>query len=77
MLGNCASDTPLRSFHNENLIGDLLQHRKVMEVLGATSMIKPVKETPQLAGLGFNATVRDELIVKITGSHKRTLKIKF
>jgi hypothetical protein len=29
------------------------------------------------ASLGFNATVKDELIVKLTGSHKKVIKIKF
>ena len=27
--------------------------------------------------VGFNATVKDELIVKLQGSFKRTIKIKF
>ena len=75
MLDNCHSDAPLRSFHNEFLIGDLLNHRKVTEVLANTTKLTPTKN--QLAGLGFNATVNDELIVKLTGSHKRTIKIKF
>ena len=59
----------------ENLIPELAEHRKVLEVLGATTMIEPSDK--QLSGLGFNATVRDELIVKVSGSHKRVLKIKF
>ena len=46
-----------------------------MEVLGATNMIAPAEK--QLSGLGFNATVKDELIVRLAGSFKRTLKIKF
>ena len=75
MLQGCKTDTSIRSFHNENLISDLLQHRKVMEVLGATNMIEPSDK--QLSGLGFNATVRDELIVRLQGSFKRVLKIKF
>jgi hypothetical protein len=75
MLDNCKSDIPLRSFHNENLTSDLLQHRKVMEVLGNTTMLEPATE--QLCGLGFNSTVKDELILKLNGSHKRTIKVKF
>lgn len=75
MLENCKSDIALRSFHTEFLNGDLLEHRKVMEVLGETTKLEPA--TKQLCGLGFNATVNDELIVKLSGSHKRTIKIKF
>lgn len=75
MLDGCKSDVPMRSFHNENLIGDLLEHRKVMEVLADTTRLSPSNE--QLAGLGFNATVKDELIVKLNGTHKRTVKIVF
>jgi hypothetical protein len=75
MLENCKSDIPLRSFHNENLNSELLQHRKVMEVLGNTTMLEPANK--QLCGLGFNSTVKDELILKLSGTHKRTIKIKF
>lgn len=74
MLDGCKTPTAIRSFHNENLIPELLAHRKVMEVLGTTNMITPYDK--QLSGLGFNATVNDELIVRVTGSHKRVLKIK-
>jgi hypothetical protein len=75
MLDGCKSPSSIRSFHNENLASDLLEHKKVMEVLGATNMISPADK--QLSGLGFNATVNDELIVKLGGNFKRTLKIKF
>lgn len=75
MLEGCKCPTSIRSFHNENLIPELLTHRKVMEVLGATNHIEPTDK--QLSGLGFNATVKDELIVRIQGTHKRMLKIKF
>jgi len=75
MLDGCKSPVSIRSFHNENLLPELSAHRKVLEVLGATNMIEPTKK--QLSGLGFNATVRDELIVKLQGTHKRIIKIKF
>lgn len=75
MLDKCKTKAAVRGFHNENLISELLKHRKVMEVLGSNNMIKP--EGSQLAGLGFNSTVKDELIVKCSGSFKRMLKIKF
>lgn len=75
MLDGCKSPVSIRSFHNENLIPELAEHRKVLEVLGTTNMIPPTDK--QLSGLGFNATVRDELIVKLQGTHKRMMKIKF
>jgi hypothetical protein len=75
MLKNCKCDKPIRSFHNENLLPELITHKRVLEVLGNTNMIEPTDK--QLSGLGFNSTVRDELIVKLSGSHKRTIKIKF
>lgn len=75
MLDNCKSPVGIRSFHNENLIPELIQHRKVMEVLGSTNTIDSTDK--QLSGLGFNATVRDELIVKLSGTFKRMIKIKF
>jgi hypothetical protein len=75
MIDGCKSPTDIRSFHNENLLPELAQHRKVLEVLGATNMISSSEK--QLSGIGFNATVRDELIVKLQGSHKRIIKIKF
>lgn len=75
MLDNCKCQTSIRSFHAENLIPELSQHRKVLEVLGNTTMIEPTEK--QLSGLGFNATVKDELIVRLQGSHKRIIKIKF
>ena len=75
MLDECKSDVSLRSFHVENLNSDLLQHRKVMEVLGTTTMLEP--NNNQLCGIGFNSTVGDELNLKISGSHKRSIKVRF
>jgi hypothetical protein len=75
MLENCISPTPITSFHMENLIPDLAKHRKVLETLGTSIKVDSIPK--QLSGLGFNATVKDELIVKLSGSFKRTVKIKF
>lgn len=75
MLEGAKSPVSIRSFHNENLIPELLTHRKVMEVLGAQTMVEPTEK--QLSGLGFNATVKDELILKLSGTHKRMIKLKF
>lgn len=76
MLDNCKAVGKIRGFHNENLLPDILKHKKVMEVLGNTHMIEPSNDK-QLSGLGFNSTVRDEVIVKCAGNFKRMLKVKF
>ena len=75
MLEGCKSPTQIRGFHNENLIPELLTHRKVMEVLANTTMVESTDN--QLSGLGFDATVRDEVVVRLKGSHSRVIKIQF
>lgn len=75
MLNGAKAEDSLRSFHSENLKPELAEHRKVLEVLGTTTMIEP--KGKQLSGLGFNSTVRSEVILKLGGSHKRVIKVKF
>jgi hypothetical protein len=77
MLEGCHNETPVRTFHNTNLKAELLgQHRKVMDVLGNQCTVK-ADAKGQLAGVGFNSTLRDEVIVRLSGSFKRVIKIKF
>jgi hypothetical protein len=74
-LEGCHSDSPMRSFHIENLNGELLAHRKVLEIYGMTDKLEPT--TKQLAGLGFTDDSKETLIVKVEGNFKRTIKVKF
>jgi hypothetical protein len=76
MLENCKSPTSIRSFHNENLLPELAEHRRVLEVLASINMIESTPK--QLSGLGFNATVPNKLIIKLqTLTTKKIIKIKF
>lgn len=75
MLEGAKAPGSIRGFHNEFLIPELLEHRKVMEVLGATLKVESTDK--QLSGLGFNATVRDEVVLRLQGSHKRVIKVQF
>lgn len=75
MLDKCKAESDIRSYHIENFNTELALHRKVLEPLASTIMISP--EGDQLSGLGFNATVKDSLIIKLSGNFKRTIKIKF
>ena len=75
MLQGCKNPNPVRGFHNEHLISDLMSNRKVLDVLGDSALIPPTEN--QIAGVGFNATVRDEVILRLTGSFKRVIKVQF
>ena len=75
MLEGAKAPEAIRGFHNEFLIPELLEHRKVMEVLGATLKVESTDK--QLSGIGFNATVRDEVVLRLQGSHKRVIKVQF
>ena len=75
LLDGCYSDEPIRPFHIENLKGELLEYRKVLEVFGNTSKLEPTKD--QLAGLAFTDDSKESLIVKVEGSFKRTVRVKF
>jgi hypothetical protein len=76
MLDGCKAPAPIRSYHAENLVQELAAHRKVLEPFGSTIMLES-NEDPQLSGVGFGLGVTNEVIVKLEGNFKRTMKIKF
>lgn len=75
MLDGAKAPESIRGFHNEFLIPELLEHRKVMEVLANSMKVESTDK--QLSGLGFNATVRDEVVLRLQGTHKRVIKVQF
>lgn len=75
MIDECKTDSGVRSFHSENLTPEISKHRKVLEVLGAVNMLEPTDK--QLSGLGFNATVKDEIFLRLQGNFKRVIKVLF
>lgn len=72
-IDGCKNPGKIRSFHIENLKPELVAHRKVFEVLGNANMIEPGEN--QLSGLGFDATVRDSVILRLKGTHNRVIKV--
>jgi hypothetical protein len=75
MMEDCKCPDSMRTFHNENLNAELTAHRKVLDVLGANCSVAPTEK--HLAGVGFNATVKDSVIVRVKGTFNRMLKITF
>lgn len=74
MLEGCTLDETIRSFHSENLNTELTGARKTLERLGEVTRLEP--ESKSLSGVGFNTTVKDEVILRLKGSHQRVIKVK-
>lgn len=75
MLQNCINPGTPRGFFNEYLKDDLMKHKRVFEVLG--SKMKVAESDTQLSGVGFSSTQRNSVVVRVEGTSKRLLKVKF
>ena len=74
-LEGCKSPDKLRGFHNEFLNSELREHRKVLDVLAHTMKVESTDG--QLSGLGFNATVKDNVIIRVKGEVNSIIKVTF
>lgn len=73
MLKDCKNPDATRGIYNEFLRGELDQHRKVFEALGAKTKCPPSDN--QLSGVGFSSTRKDEVTVVVNS--KRAYKVQF
>ena len=75
MLEGCKNDGKARPFYNEFLNSELDKHRKVLEVVG--SKMRTDETDDQLSGLGFSSTQRNSILVRVTGTFARIVKVLF
>lgn len=74
-IQGCKTSDKMRAFHVDQLHSDLLPVRKAIDLLGNFLVIEPADK--QLSGIGFNSTVKEELILKLKGTFERTIKVQF
>lgn len=78
MIDGAKAEDTVRGFFNEFLNEDLNKHRKVLELIGSKMKAEEVADYEhQLSGVGFSSTVRDHVILRVTGATTRLLKVVF
>lgn len=75
MLQNCVNPEDTRGFYNEFLRDDLIEHKKVFEMLA--SKLKVSYNASQLSGIGISTTQKEDVLVRVKGSINRVLKVTF
>lgn len=73
MLKDCQNPEQPNGFFNEYLKNELLEHKRVFEALGGKMKVAPSQD--QLSGVGFSATQRNTLVVRVTGHVNRIIKV--
>ena len=75
MLKDCKNPNTPNGFYNEFLKHELEPHKRVFEALGNKMAVE--ESDNQLSGIGFSATKRNDLIVRVRNDNMRVMRVKF
>lgn len=76
MLKDCVNPDEPNGFFNEFLKEELMQHKRVFELLSSKMRATPTDD--QLSGIGFSSTQRNDIIVKYkTNDGEKVVRINF
>lgn len=77
MLKGCENPEQPNGWYNEFLKAELaFKHRKVMEAMAYQCHVDD--DGDQMSGLGFSTTIRNYVVVRVTGSSvERVVKVLF
>lgn len=75
MIDGCKNPENPNGFFNEFLSEDLMKHKRVFEALGSKMRVE--SSDNQMSDIGFSATKRASLVVRVRGSLDRVLRLNF
>ena len=76
LVENAFNPDKVRTFYSEYLNAELHEHRKTMELLGASETLKAEPTSEQLSGFGFSETSQSELVIRVVNNKNITTLYK-
>lgn len=75
MLKGCVNNEKPNGMFNEFLKNELMEYKRVFEALGSKMHVEDNED--QLSGVGYSATKRNRVLVKVIGASERVIRVMF